>query len=299
MTSASPSSWDRREDAVNERAESASPRAIGFPRDFDHFHRRHSMLSGASSSPTESRSARQSTGSAPSATARSAPSRHAVYVERPPATTCGATSLTINSWTDECPGSARHRASDRADPTRQRSDWQPTRASPDSRVRRSGISVRTRQHRVLRPERGTSRRSGCWRLTSIGGVDPAIEWLIPPFPLLISDRRHDQEISRARRSYVRETHAFSRVACEFFWLVLNQIAGRAAGNPNRARAAVRIEIRLADAARNLAVMSARMTTGNSSPFALCTVISRTPSLPSSRIGASPAYRFELARAAPR
>ena len=31
-----------------------------------------------------------------------------------------------------------------------------------------------------------------------------------------------------------------------------------------------------------------MTTGNSSPFALCTVISRTPSLPSSRIGASAA-----------
>ena len=36
------------------------------------------------------------------------------------------------------------------------------------------------------------------------------------------------------------------------------------------------------------VMSARMTTGNSSPLALCTVISRTPSLPSSRIGASAA-----------
>ena len=34
------------------------------------------------------------------------------------------------------------------------------------------------------------------------------------------------------------------------------------------------------------VRSARITTGNSSPFALCTVISRTPSLPSSRIGAS-------------
>ncbi len=34
------------------------------------------------------------------------------------------------------------------------------------------------------------------------------------------------------------------------------------------------------------VRSARMTTGNSSPFALCTVISRTPSLLSSRIGAS-------------
>ena len=33
-------------------------------------------------------------------------------------------------------------------------------------------------------------------------------------------------------------------------------------------------------------MSARMTTGNSRPLALCTVISRTPSLPSSRIGAS-------------
>ena len=31
-----------------------------------------------------------------------------------------------------------------------------------------------------------------------------------------------------------------------------------------------------------------MTTGNSSPLALCTVISRTPSLPSSRIGASAA-----------
>jgi hypothetical protein len=37
-------------------------------------------------------------------------------------------------------------------------------------------------------------------------------------------------------------------------------------------------------------MSARMTTGNSSPFALCTVIRRTPSLPSSRIGASAARR---------
>ena len=36
-------------------------------------------------------------------------------------------------------------------------------------------------------------------------------------------------------------------------------------------------------------MSARITTGNSSPFALCTVISRTPSLPSSRIGASAAW----------
>ena len=31
-----------------------------------------------------------------------------------------------------------------------------------------------------------------------------------------------------------------------------------------------------------------MTTGNSRPFALCTVINRTPSLPSSRIGASAA-----------
>src|SRR5436189_153060 len=36
------------------------------------------------------------------------------------------------------------------------------------------------------------------------------------------------------------------------------------------------------------VRSARITTGNSSPFALWTVISRTPSLPSSRIGASAA-----------
>ena len=33
-------------------------------------------------------------------------------------------------------------------------------------------------------------------------------------------------------------------------------------------------------------MSARMTTGNSSPLALCTVIRRTPSLPSSSTGAS-------------
>ena len=41
-------------------------------------------------------------------------------------------------------------------------------------------------------------------------------------------------------------------------------------------------------------MSARTTIGNSRPFALCTVISRTPSLPSSRIGASgDSARFEV------
>ena len=37
-----------------------------------------------------------------------------------------------------------------------------------------------------------------------------------------------------------------------------------------------------------------MTTGNSSPFALWTVIIRTPSLPSSRIGASAATAFAAA-----
>ena len=36
----------------------------------------------------------------------------------------------------------------------------------------------------------------------------------------------------------------------------------------------------------LALMSARMTTGNSSPLALCTVMIRTPSLPPSTMGAS-------------
>ena len=36
----------------------------------------------------------------------------------------------------------------------------------------------------------------------------------------------------------------------------------------------------------LQVMSARTTTGNSSPLALCTVMTRTPSLDSSTIGAS-------------
>ena len=38
----------------------------------------------------------------------------------------------------------------------------------------------------------------------------------------------------------------------------------------------------------LQVGSARITTGNSSPLALCTVITRTPSVPSSTIGASSA-----------
>ena len=109
-------------------------------------------------------------------------------------------------------------------------------------VRRSGIGVRTHQHRVLRLERGTSGRSGLLPSHFHLRIDPPIQRLDPPFPLLIAHRRHDQQISRARRGDVRKPHSLGLVTREFFRLVLNQIAWGTAGNPNRARALPGIEI---------------------------------------------------------
>ena len=109
-------------------------------------------------------------------------------------------------------------------------------------------------------------------------------------PRRVADRRDDQQIARARRGDVGDADAFRFVARD-----LERLVGRAARSASTAEpqvAGVRSRDRSADRRgrlRSFAVMSARMTTGNSSPFALCTVISRTPSLPSSRIGASAAW----------
>ena len=115
-----------------------------------------------------------------------------------------------------------------------------------------------------------------------------IERADPPFfERLVADSRNDQQVARARGGHVRQAHAFGGFARPLVILVIEQVLRHQARDAHRAAASFDVEIarRLA-AAQACAVMSASTTTGNSRPLALCTVISRTPSLPSSRIGAS-------------
>ena len=119
-------------------------------------------------------------------------------------------------------------------------------------------------------------------------IDGAVQRAHPPaFVRLVADRRHDQQIARARRRHVGQAHAFGQVAAVLLGLPVEQILAatsrRSAARSGRAR---RRSSGWPRACASLAVMSASTTTGNSSPLALCTVIRRTPSLPSSTIGAS-------------
>ena len=101
-------------------------------------------------------------------------------------------------------------------------------------------------------------------------------------------RRDDEEVAGTRRRHVED--AIRLLSCRARAPPLRAWRDRSAAQP-----AMRIAQRWRSASTqrcrsrgvSLAVMSARITTGNSSPLARWTVMMRTPSVPSSTIGASP------------
>ena len=126
-------------------------------------------------------------------------------------------------------------------------------------------------------------------------------WTATNSSMWVNNRRHDHQVARAGRGDVGDPIAFLLVARQLFAFEIQEIEWSPTPDTPAASTARmgRIDYRYACWPVRRAVMSARMTTGNSRPFALCTVIRRTPSLPSSSIGASPASplaaRRQLAR----
>ena len=137
------------------------------------------------------------------------------------------------------------------------------------------------------------RASGCvaGRAPLRGGrIDRAVERAHPPAVVgLVADARA-RPAGRGRESPPRTRRARPRRVARLLDRPAVEQSPAATSRRSAARTgrAPRRSMRLASSGASLAVMSARMTTGNSSPLALCTVIRRTPSLPSSTIGASAA-----------
>ncbi len=135
---------------------------------------------------------------------------------------------------------------------------------------------------------GQPRARICSRLAPLGGYTAVFSGWIQP-SLSSSPTAGTTSRSRAR---VAATYATRVPSASSRSNSSSSCCSRSKGAQPARRIAHtrRSESMLRDAkdARSFAVMSASTTIGNSSPLALCTVISRTPSLPSSRIGASPA-----------
>ena len=133
------------------------------------------------------------------------------------------------------------------------------------------------------PRAGVRRASNGGYSAPFSGDEPAA------LPRFVAERRHDEQVARACGGDVGQADAFGLIARHFLGLVLVQLVRRPAADPHRAQAATPDRDTGSRRSRlSRQVRSARMTTGNSRPLALCTVISRTPSLLSSRIGASAA-----------
>src|SRR5207249_8110560 len=108
--------------------------------------------------------------------------------------------------------------------------------------------------------------------------------VVPPVP----QRRHDQQVPRPRRGDVQYPRRLLTLPRHLLRRMLVQLRRRAPRELLDTEPAIRIDPPSRLLGVSLQVRSARMTTGNSSPFAPWTVIMRTPSVPSSTIGASPA-----------
>ena len=158
-------------------------------------------------------------------------------------------------------------------------------------VWRAGIAVRPLEHGIAAREHRTAGRLG-WSARRCAFADRSRRSAARPTPRCTARRRRPaRPADRARASPPRRPPARpsrrSRRELEIAMVV--EILRRPAADAQGTQSARRCRCsRLASNGVRRAVMSARMTTGNSSPLALCTVIRRTPSLPSSRMGASAA-----------
>jgi hypothetical protein len=120
-------------------------------------------------------------------------------------------------------------------------------------------------------------------------VQRAIERTEPAaVPWVVAERRHDQQIARAGGGHIREPNAFRLIARHLFGLVLVQLVRRPAADLHGAQPLSRFEMTAGVVSAEAARQVREDDDGNSRPLALCTVISRTPSLLSSSIGASAA-----------
>ena len=133
------------------------------------------------------------------------------------------------------------------------------------------------------------------RRADSGGYTAGINGSSQPPSYAPSPTTGTTSTSRARvaATYVsRCASALSRAASSPSWRRRSTGAHPPSFNAHRLRA--ESSQRPASVRDSLHVASARITTGNSRPFALWTVIIRTPSLPSSRIGASAAWAVSAA-----
>ena len=108
--------------------------------------------------------------------------------------------------------------------------------------------------------------------------------------LRVADDRHDQQVARARRRDVGEPHRLGAVAAQLLLRCFEQSCGAHphSGSAHSPRVGVDVARGRARASRRHGGIGQSTTTGNSSPLARCTVMMRTPSVPSSTTGASSA-----------
>ena len=208
--------------------------------------------------------------------------------------TCFGTSLTIRSSRRTPKGGFCAELEPRRDPTTRPS----TPASAIERMQagtdggvRGRLVVRALQHGVLRLERRTCgpRARGCVATPSADTARGSAATSQPPsHGSSPSAGTTSRSRARVAATYASRTpSARSRATSSSSCMV--QLVRRPAADLHRAQPARRHR----DSGSHRAAACGRSdrrgsTTGNSRPLALCTVIMRTPSLPSSRIGASAA-----------
>ena len=128
---------------------------------------------------------------------------------------------------------------------------EPVRARRDG-VGARGVAVRPLEHAVAAEPRAGGGRAG---VAALGrrGIDGGVE-RIEPSPLVrpVADGRHHQQVAGARGGDVGEPDALLAVPLHLLGLVVEEVEGRPAGEPQRAQPAGRID----EAARRLPVEAA-------------------------------------------